>query len=231
MVYCPPERFTGCTDMPELWISSSGVNRKQKEIWIPSGSVNRKQKELWAGSGGVNRKIFSGGVGYTVALTSSPTAQVFTFGSDGSGRYNYFRPTGSDEKYATGEITVTFAQAIDKTKLISDLFTLVQSSMVYSRIDGDSEGAGFIIKIVINGGTKTKTLIQTYGSGNSGARTYTVNKSDWPDSITRFQISFWGNYLSWDISRGYSEMDLRWSEINFFGSKIVYPSGQLDIQI
>lgn len=218
--------------MPELWIPSSGVNRKQKEIWIPSGSVNRKQKELWAGSGGVNRKIFSGGVGYTVALTSSPTAQVFTFGSDGSGRYNYFRPTGSDIALATGEIRVAFAQAIPKASLVSGSFLFTVSSMIYSRINGDSESPGFRITALINGGTQTFGWLSIGGgSGNSGAHTYSIAMSGWPDSINNFLIRFAGNYSTWNVSSGYSEMDLRWSEINFFGNKIIYPSGQLDIQI
>ncbi|WP_085833835.1 hypothetical protein [Clostridium merdae] len=53
--------------MPELWIPSGGVNRKQKELWLPQGSVNRKQKELWVASESVNRKIFTSGVGYTIS--------------------------------------------------------------------------------------------------------------------------------------------------------------------
>ncbi|WP_085833493.1 hypothetical protein [Clostridium merdae] len=53
--------------MPELWLPSGGVNRKQKELWLPQGSVNRKQKELWVASGSVNRKIFTSGVGYTIS--------------------------------------------------------------------------------------------------------------------------------------------------------------------
>ena len=218
--------------MPELWIPSNGVNRKQKEIWIPSGSVNRKQKELYVSSGGANRKIFSGGIGYTVSLSSSPSAQIFTFNDDGSGRYDYFRPTGSNTTHATGEILVTFAQAIPKTNLVLDAFTFLQKSMVYSRIDGDNESPGFLFSIVVNGGAKTIGLLTIGGgSGSSGIRTYTVSKSNWPDSIASFRIRFSGDYLSWNVSSGYSEMDILWDEINFFGNKILYPSGQLDIQI
>ncbi|WP_283608525.1 hypothetical protein [Faecalispora anaeroviscerum] len=216
--------------MSKTWVrDDTNINREFKSpLWVRDDTnVNRKPKSIWARDDtAVNRKIFSAGVGYTVSLSSDPSAGFFYFNSDGSGKYDYWRATGSSKSGATGKIKITFAQAIPKTALISTSHFIFSGSV--SRID-HLDLSFHVNNNIEFGGASVGTVGGTRSI--SGDLTISKTNSSLPDYINSFSIDISGEYSSYSVTSGYGEADIDWSEINFFGSKILYPSGQLDIQI
>lgn len=128
--------------MPELWLPSGGVNRKQKELYLPSGGVNQKQKEIWAGSGGVNRKIFKKGVDYVITPNGPSNTDVdwsSAINSDGSGemRLIYYGNSSSATFEVGFEISfsepILFTQNITKTTLTGSLTSTTAPSLRFKQ--------------------------------------------------------------------------------------------------
>lgn len=202
--------------MPELWLPSGGVNRKQKQLWLPDGGVNRKQKELWAGSGGVNRKIFSGGIEYTVTPYGSSNSKFHwssNINSNGSGEISgTYYGTSSFQTFDVG-FEIEFSESVmfsqDRTQIT------IEGGITSSTMPG----AFFILGSSMGEDQSTRIT--------SSLSKYSITYGRGTSSINKIKIYARGD--SYSSSRDFLRFGINPSGIKISGVPLLGMSGTLDL--
>lgn len=209
----------------------SGVNRTLKKLTYgdPSG-VNRTLKKLHYGDpSGVNRLVFSAGVEYAVNLAVNNSTLVYSFKLDSGGNGDYQSEAYDYNTVMTGiaTATVTPAELIDKSKLASGIGlyvpTLKTVSLGYT-------GTISLFAHNQNDVIYSRDVYSVPSSTEISNTTFVMDISALPAMIKDFGVKFTIPHNRRTTQTPLVQAQIGW-QLSLSGSKVIYPSGELNIQL